>query len=117
MLRLAVSILVVLGLSACGADRAGGVDADPSSGSVPVSVSLWHCGVTPVTVDGRLWEAAPSQTVDGNADAPLDATNTPADWVGRGTAVVGADRMTYTDEGGEVIDFIPDDGSEPAPCA
>jgi hypothetical protein len=70
----------------------------------------------PVTVEGRLWEAPP-QTVDGHPMLPLDATNTPDDWIGRGTALVRGERMTCTDQGGEVVDFIPDDGKPPGPCA
>jgi hypothetical protein len=70
----------------------------------------------PVTVEGRLWEAPP-QTVDGDPMLPLDATNRPKDWTGRGTAVVDGDRMTYTDQGGEVVAFVPDDGVPPPGCA
>ncbi len=69
-----------------------------------------------MTVEGRLWEAAPSETVDGDPGLPLDSTNTPDEWVGSGTAVVDDDQMTYTDEGGEVIEFVPDDGVAPQPC-
>ncbi|MGY1739116.1 MULTISPECIES: hypothetical protein [unclassified Blastococcus] len=99
--------LVLLGvgvLAAC-----GGTDE-----SDMVEVSLWHCGVEPVTVDGRLWEAVP-EMVDGMG---VDATNPPEDWVGRGTVVITDDQMTYTDQGGKVIDFVPDDGiTVPAVCA
>ncbi len=80
-----------------------------------ISVVLLHCGMKPVTVEGRLWEAPP-QTVDGDPMLPLDATNRPDDWVGQGTVVVTGDRMTYTDEGGEVVEFITDDGSPPPNC-
>ena len=62
-----------------------------------------------VTVEGRVWEAPP-QTVDGDPMLPLDATNRPKDWTGHGTVVIADDTMTYTDQGGEVVDFIPDDG-------
>ena len=77
---------------------------------------LLHCGMTPVTVEGRVWEAAP-QAVNGDPMLPLDATNRPDDWRGYGTAVVTGDRMTYTDQGGEVVEFVPDDGKPPGPCA
>ena len=107
--RVRALLLLSVGiLAACGKD------ADESRS---VEVSLWHCGVDPVTVDGRLWEAATPQSVDSSPDLPLDGTNTPDDWVGRGTVVVTGDRMTYTDQGGEVIDFVPDDGIAPPPCA
>jgi hypothetical protein len=84
---------------------------------IALSVTLLHCGVEPVTVDGRDWEVPGTETVDGHPDLPLDSTNTPADWVGSGTAVVRDDAMTYTDEGGEVVGFVPDDGRPPGPCA
>jgi hypothetical protein len=74
-----------------------------------ISVVLLHCGMKPVTVEGRLWEAPP-QTVDDDSMLPLDAGNRPDDWVGQGTVVVTDDRMTYTDQGGEVVEFVPDDG-------
>jgi hypothetical protein len=79
-------------------------------------VVLLHCGMEPVTLEGRVWKAPP-QTVDGDALLPLDATNRPKDWVGRGTVAVDGDRMTYTDQGGEIVEFIPDDGAPPPPCA
>ncbi|RBY81237.1 hypothetical protein DQ239_01080 [Blastococcus sp. TF02-09] len=82
-----------------------------------VEVSLRHCGVDAVTVNGRLWEAVTPQSVDSSPDLPLDGTNTPEDWVGRGTVVIAGDQMTYTDRGGEVIQFVPDDGMAPPPCA
>lgn len=81
-----------------------------------ISVVLLHCGMKPVTVEGRVW-TAPPQTVDDDPRLPLDATNTPKDWTGRGTVVVDGDRMTYTDEGGEVVEFVPDDGAPPPVCA
>ncbi len=96
-------LLTVGVLAACGSTD------DPNS----VEVVLWHCGVEPVTVDGRLWEAVP-RMVDGMG---VDATNPPEDWVGRGTVVVADGQMTYTDQGGEVIDFVPDDGIPPPVCA
>jgi len=80
-----------------------------------ISVVLLHCGMKPVTVEGRLWEAPP-QTVDDDSELPLDATNRPDDWTGAGTVVIAGDRMTYTDQGGEVVEFIPDDGNPPGPC-
>jgi hypothetical protein len=113
--RVRALLLLSVGiLAACGddADESRAVD---ESGTV--EVSLWHCGVDPVTVAGRLWEAVSPQMVDGSADLPLDGTNRPKDWVGRGTVVVAGDQMTYTDQGGEVVDFVPDDGIAGPPCA
>ncbi len=128
----ALSILVVVLLAACGGDEqplaADGSEIPTSEmterpvpdlpdGAVPLSVTLWHCGVLPVTVDGRTWEVPKTETVDGDPALPLDATNTPSDWIGRGSAVVRHDVMTYTDEGGEIVGFVPDDGQPPGPCA
>ena len=69
--------------------------ADHPDDGIALSVTLWHCGIEPVTVDGRQWEVPDTETVDGHPDLPLDATNTPSDWVGSGTAVVRGDAMTY----------------------
>ena len=77
---------------------------------------LLHCGMQPVTAEGRVWKAPP-QAVDGDPELTLDATNRPDDWVGRGTVIVADDHMTYTDRGGEVVDFVPEDGSPPPGCA
>lgn len=121
-LRLAAAFVALAALIGCGNDETLRAEADvapdspPAQSAVPASVELWHCGVLPATVEGRLWEA-PAQMVDGDSTLPLDATNTPADWAGKGTALVDADQMTYTDAGGEVVDFVPDDGVAPTPCA
>ena len=110
-------------MSACGSQAGGSLAVAPSataSAAVQspgvVSVVLLHCGMRPVTVEGRVWKAPP-QAVDGDLDLPLDATNRPDDWVGHGTVAVTSDRMTYTDQGGEVVEFVPDDGGPPAGCA
>ena len=90
---------------------------EPAGSGQTVTVTLWHCGVEPVTVDGRTWEVPESESVDGSPDLPLDATNTPLDWLGTGTVTVRGDAMTYTDGGGEVVEFVPDDGRPPPPCS
>jgi hypothetical protein len=112
---------VVVATSACGSQVGAslGAASTPSAASPPpgaISVVLLHCGMKPVTVEGRVWEAPP-QAVDGDPELPLDATNRPDDWVGQGAVVVVDDRMTYTDEGGEIAEFVPDDGSPPPGCA
>lgn len=110
-------------VSAHGSLESGPASAEPSRPAqdppdgIALSVVLWHCGVEPATVGGRVWEVPDTETVDGHPDLPLDSTNTPPDWVGRGTAVVGGDEMTYADEGGEVVRFVPEDGRSPGPCA
>jgi len=103
MRRVVLFVAALVATSACGSEERS------------ISVVLLHCGLEPVTVEGRLWEAPP-QTVDGDSKLPLDATNRPDDWTGTGTVVVAGDRMTYTDEGGEVVEFVPDDGVPPDGC-
>lgn len=133
MIMRSLQILMILLLAAgCSADReepsaveellrTSSTTESPTThdrnGSIAVSVTLWHCGVEPVTADGRLWEAPGTEHVDGFPDLPLDATNTPSGWVGSGRAAVRGDEMTYTDDGGEVVEFAPDDGQPPGPCA
>ena len=114
---------VVLATSGCGShvrSRFAVSPSAPPSAAVQspggVSVVLLHCGMTPVTVEGRRWKAPP-QHVDDDPELPLDATNQPDDWVGHGTVVVADDRMTYSDQGGEVVEFVPDDGRPPPGCA
>ena len=120
--HLVSSALLAVVTASCGSQVSDGLSTEPSgtpsaSGAPPgtVAVVLLHCGMQPVTVESRI--AAPASSGDGDPDLPLDATNTPDDWVGRGTVVVSGDRMTYTDEGGEVVEFVPDDGVPSPPCA
>jgi hypothetical protein len=120
-MRRSLLLPVLFVLAACGADdepvrSAPGSTVEPA-GAVELTVTLWHCGVEPVTVADRSWEVPVGESVDGHPDLPLDATNTPTDWVGSGTAVVAEDEMTYTDDGGEVVTFVPGDGEPPGPCA
>ncbi len=96
--RLALTITAVAALVGCGTDAS------------------FRVAALPVAVGAREWKA-PAQTVDGDSTLPLDATSRPTDWVGRGTAVIDRDKMTYTDAGGEVVEFLPDDGVPPLPCA
>ena len=131
IMRLLWFLMVLLLAVGCGADREEPLAAEEPQGtsstiesrtpddrndSIALSVTLWHCGVEQVTADGRLWEVPRAESVDGFPDLPLDATNTPSDWVGSGIAVVQGDEMIYTDEGGEVVEFAPDDGQPPGPC-
>lgn len=128
-LRVLTILLLAAGCSADRDDPSAAEDLQRTSGTtespptddrddlVAVSVTLWHCGVEPLTADGRRWEVPGTEHVDGFPDLPLDATNTPSDWVGSGSAVIQGDEMIYTDDGGEVVDFVPDDGRPPGPCA
>jgi hypothetical protein len=119
-----LALAVAAATSACGSQVRSGLavapSASPSAAALPpgtVPVVLLHCGMQPVTAAGRVW-VAPPQAVDGDPELPLDATNRPDDWVGYGTVAVVNDRMTYTDAGGEVVEFVPEDHSSPPPgCA
>lgn len=73
-----------------------------------VEVMLHHCGFNPITIRGDAWEV-PEEV------GPFDATNAPAEWVGRGIierAVDGAS-LHYMDESGITLEFVPDDGRDP----
>ena len=85
-------------------DRLRG-DADRGE---PVEVALWHCGIDTLEFDGQEWEVP-------NDQEPFDGTNVPEWFVGRGTVVRSPDgtRLTYTDESGLTLSFVPDDGVEP----
>lgn len=82
--------------------------AEPPPGTA--EVALWHCGIEPITYEGRTWEVP-----DG--EEPFDGTNAPASFAGRGEVErVGPDELRYTDESGMELRFVPDDGVE-RPCA
>ena len=132
IMRLLQFLMVLLLTAGCSADREEPSAAEEPQGtssatespttddrgdSIALSVTLWHCGVEPVTTEGRLWEVPRTEHVDGFPDLPLDATNTPSDWVGNGTALIQGEEMIYTDEGGEVVEFALDDSQPPGPCA
>lgn len=119
--RLMVCVVGVITTSACGTaaerSRTAAPSSSPSATSETLSVVLLHCGVKPVTVGGEVWEAPP-QPVDRDPQLSLDATNRPKGWVGQGTYVINDKRMTYTDESGEVVEFLPDDAvPTPKACA
>ncbi|MBF9133671.1 hypothetical protein I0C86_32760 [Plantactinospora sp. S1510] len=81
----------------------------PATVQYSVTVGLYHCGVDPLVLDGRTWEVP---------KPPFDATNKPDTWTGRGTAIeVPPENLTYTDESGTVLHFLPDDGIPPPVCA
>jgi hypothetical protein len=72
------------------------------------AVTLYHCGVNPLLYRSRRWEASPT---------PFDSTNAPSTFTGHGVVDVVGDQLTYTDNGGAVITFKPDDGVPPPGCA
>ncbi|WP_157728161.1 hypothetical protein [Actinopolymorpha singaporensis] len=74
-----------------------------------VDVELWHCGVSPLKVDGHTWEV--------RRPAPFDGTNAPPSFTGHGTATVNDDKLVYVDDGGARIVFRPgEDVPPPPPC-
>lgn len=113
VLPMALAAAVLCGIAGCGTERTIGAatptPTESSVTSVRISLSLFHCGINPVTVDGRVWRANPD-------DELLSATNEPETWVGSGTAVIDGDRLIYTDDGGIMVPFEPDDGTPPPPC-
>ena len=87
----------------------GGIQVYVFQAAPPVvAVTLYHCGVNPLLYDGRRWEASPT---------PFDATNAPATFTGHGDVRVIGNSLIYRDNGGAEINFRPDDGVPPAPCA
>jgi hypothetical protein len=75
-----------------------------------VEVSLYHCGLDPLVVDGQTWVADPP---------PFDGTNAPPEFVSRGTFAVAPDGTTaaYTDESGITVTFTAvDETWEPPAC-
>ena len=78
-----------------------------TSGEVPVTLRLFHCGIELVTVDGRDWEAVGPHP---------DLTNAPDTWTGEGTALVQGDKMLYTDQSGQVVEFVEFVPGTPEPC-
>ena len=102
---LAALVLVVVSLFTGCTQRTSEV---PVGGSV--KVELYHCGFEPLAYRGKIWEVAPPE--------PFDATNAPASWKGTGTVTtVTETRLLYRDESGVEVEFVPDDGVPPPPCA
>ncbi|MBB2903341.1 hypothetical protein FHR75_004183 [Kineococcus radiotolerans] len=76
--------------------------------SVPVQVSLYHCGVEPLVLDDTTWEVP---------QPPFDGTNAPASFTGSGSVVRDGKVLRYTDEAGALLTFVPDDGVQRPLCA
>ena len=76
----------------------------------PVTVSLSHCDFAPLQHDGQTWEVS--------HPPPFDGTTAPDAWKGTGTVILlTADLLRYRDSSGIEVDFVPDDGKAPSPCA
>jgi hypothetical protein len=86
-----------------------GVTGSTRRATQPVEVRLWHCGIDTITVDDRRWEVP-------NHEEPFDGTSAPESFAGRGTIErVAPDELSYVDDSGLRLRFVPDDGVEP-PC-
>ncbi|MGH9245991.1 MAG: hypothetical protein ACRD29_17070 [Acidimicrobiales bacterium] len=75
-----------------------------------VDVTLYHCGVDELVLDGRRWVVI---------DPRFDETNAPPEFEGHGTFAPSADGDTarYTDDSGLVLEFTAvDDTFEFPPC-
>lgn len=73
-------------------------------------VGLNHCGLDALEHAGRRWEVPEDEE-------PFDGTNKPESFVGNGVVEPkGEDELSYTDESGVVLRFLPENPEEP-PCA
>jgi hypothetical protein len=82
----------------------------PDPAGTEVDITLWHCGIEPLEVDGQRWVADPP---------PFDETNAPPELTRHGTVTVAPDggSATYTDESGVTVDLVPvGDDWQPPPC-
>lgn len=65
-----------------------------------MTVSLYHCGLDPLTFDGRVWDAGPATL--------FDQTNVPQEWVGSGTVTrTTPSELVYLDDSGIEVRFVP----------
>lgn len=83
----------------------------PAHPTAQLGVTLYHCGVDPVSFDGQRWRADP---------VPFDATNAPERFTGHGwIRRVDADTAIWADAvGGITIRFAPlEPDYQPPPCA
>ena len=73
-------------------------------------VSLYHCGMDPLTFDGLIWEAGPATL--------FDQANAPREWVGRGTVTrPAASELVYRDDFGIEVRFAPQVSEQRRTCA
>jgi hypothetical protein len=78
--------------------------------SYRVTLELQHCGVTPLIIDGRTWELPQPVPVSS-------ASTLPPDFSGAGTVTVeSADRLTYVDDRGFELVFLPEEAVPPVLC-
>lgn len=99
-------IVVWAGVLMPDAPTATETSTNPASGP---EVLLHHCGVRPVTFDGREWEVT---------KVPFDATNAPSTFSGEGTYTMSEATLVFADRAGARLVFTPDDGKPNGPpCA
>lgn len=89
----------------------GCTSAPPLPEPLPrVMVSLYHCGVDPLSFDGQIWEAGPATL--------FDQTNAPREWVGRGTVSRPTpSELVYQDDSGIEVRFAPRVSEQRRACA
>jgi hypothetical protein len=84
--------------------------AQPEPATREIDITLWHCGIEPLEVEGRRWVADPP---------PFDETTAPPELTRHGTLTVAPDggSATYTDDSGITVDLVPvADDWQPPPC-
>ncbi|MGH9246738.1 MAG: hypothetical protein ACRD29_20990 [Acidimicrobiales bacterium] len=85
-------------------------DEQARSAGVAVEITLYHCGVDDLDLDGQRWAVV---------DPPFDATSAPADFAGHGTFAPSGDGTTgrYVDDSGLELTFTAvDERFEHPPC-
>ncbi len=79
---------------------------------VSCQLTLWHCGINPVTFQGQTWERP-------LREQPLiDQTTVPRGWEGEGTMTrIDEDEAAYLDDGGTHVTFRLAGQLPNPPCA
>ena len=97
--RLLLSLVALVACAAC-ADSPRDSDALPAAPGQ--QVVLYHCGVQPVTYEGRSWEVE---------EPPFDPTNAPDSFSDFGEFERKGDTLTFDDREGARLDFVINDGT------
>lgn len=106
------AVAVLLALAGCAEPDVPLPPAAPTTvQAVPMSVTLHHCGLNPISYRDQTWEAGPATLFDN--------TNKPYEWRGRGTVTeISSTELLYRDESGIEVTFLPDAEVPPkGPCA
>lgn len=105
------TVAAVLALVGCtGPDDVLPPPVPPTPQAVEMSVTLYHCGLNPITYQGMKWEVPDP--------APFDNLNYPARWRGHGVVTeVSPTRLLYRDDSGVEVLYLPDAEVPPAGCA